>query len=63
MENKAIIKDTFDLGYIVELDNGKLAELRALNIKDEELAYPSKKEENKLIGKVISVNIIFSRIR
>ena len=65
MENKAIIKDVFDLGYIVELENGRQAELRTvypvlaiLNIKEETLEYFFKGEGKKRIGKRLLVNII-----
>ena len=66
MENKAIIKDVFDLGYLVELENGEQAELRTvypvlaiLNIKGEELECFFKEEGKKLIGKSIQVNITY----
>ena len=66
MKNKAIIKDVFDLGYIVQLENGKQAELRSLypvlaisNLKGEVEEYFFKNEGRKLIGKSISVNIAF----
>ena len=66
MENKVIIKGVFDLGYIVELENGKKAELRSvypvlaiLNIKGEEREYFFKEEGEKLIGKTILVNITY----
>lgn len=66
MENKAIIKDIFDLGYIVELEDGRQAELRTvyaflsiLNIIDDEKEYFFKDKGRKLIGKSILVNIIY----
>ena len=59
MKTKATIIDCFDLGYLLELENGKPAQLRVVEMKGEELEYHLKSEEAKLFGKEIIAEIIF----
>lgn len=55
----AIIKSKFDLGYIVELENGTKAQLRALDQKGKELELHVAGKEETIYGEIISVYITY----
>ncbi len=59
MDIKVKIVDSFDLGYILQSEDGSEGQLRVNEMKGEELDYHLKAKESELFGKEIFVDIIF----